>query len=125
MKPCGHHPDNLLERCEIVLLHRMQRIPIKEWNHFHRKILSISDHENMCSVMPASHVIRLDDSTTETLSNRFEYITTGNILAHMELRYGLPPDSHVSTSLEGNVKAAFAIDKARNVMIVHDLDLSC
>jgi hypothetical protein len=69
-----HHHDDPLERLEVALFHRMQRVSIEERDHFHRKALSISDDEDVCP---------------------------------------------------GNVKAALAIDKSRDVMIFHDFDLSC
>ncbi len=120
-----HHRDDPLERLEVVLFHCMQRVSIEEWNHFHREVLSISDDEDVCPVVPASTVIRFDDSAAQSFSNRFEDMPAGNILAHVELRDGLPPDSHIRITLEGNMKAALAIDKSRNVMIFHDFDLSC
>ena len=40
-------------------------------------------------------------------------------------RDGLPPDSHVSVALKGNMKTAFTIDKARDLMIIQHFDLSC
>jgi hypothetical protein len=43
----------------------------------------------------------------------------------MEFRYDLPSNSDVDTALKGNVKAAFAVDKTRDVVIVRDSDLSC
>ncbi len=120
-----HHHDDPLERLEVVLFHCMQWISIEEWDHFHREVLSISDDEHVCSIAPAPTVIFLDVPTVQPVSNRFENVSAGNILAHVEFRHGLPPDSHIRISLEGNVKAALSIDKSRDVMIFHDFDLSC
>ena len=120
-----HHLDDPLERLEVILFHCMQCVSIEEWNQFHCEVLSISDDENVCSVVPAPTVIHLDDPAVQPVSNRFENVPARNILAHVELRDSLPPDSHIRISLEGNVKAALAIDKPRNVMIFHDSDLSC
>jgi len=53
-----HHHDDPLERLEVVLFHCMQWISIEEWDHFHREVLSISDDENVCLVVPASTVIQ-------------------------------------------------------------------
>ena len=120
-----HHHDDPLERLEVVLFHCMQWISIEEWDHFHREVLSISDDEHMCSVVPAPTVILLDDSAVQPVSNCFENVPAGNILAHVEFRDSLPPDSHIRISLEGNVKTALSVDKSRDVMIFHDFDLSC
>ena len=120
-----HHLDDPLERLEVILFHCMQCVSIEEWNHFHCEVLPISDDENVCPVIPACTMISLDDSAAQPLSNCFEYVSARNILAYVELRDSLPPDSHIRISLEGNVKAAFTIDKSRNVMIFHDFDLSC
>ena len=87
--------------------------------------MSISDHENVCSVVPASHMICLDDSAVQSISNGFENMPARNILAHVEFRDSLPPDSHISVALKGNMEAAFTIDKARNLMIIQHFDLSC
>ncbi len=119
-----HHHDDSLERLEVVLFHRMQWISIEKWNHFH-EVLPISDDEHVCSVVPATTMIDLDDSAVQPISNCFEYVSARNILAHVEFRHSLPPDSHIRISLEGNVKAALTIDKSRDVMIFHDFDLSC
>ena len=70
-------------------------------------------------------MIRLDDAATQPLPNCFEDVLAGLILADMEFRNGLPPDSDVDTSLKGNMKAAFTVDKTRDVMIVQNSDLSC
>ena len=70
-------------------------------------------------------MIRLDDAAAQPLANRFENVPAGLILADMEFRDGLPPDSYVDTALKGNVKAAFTVDKTRDVVIVHYPDLSC
>ncbi len=120
-----HHHDDPLERREVVLFHRMQSVSIEEWNHFHHEILAIPDDENVCSVVPAATMIRLDDSAAQPISNCFENVSARYILAHVEFRHGLPPDPHIRISLEGNVKAAFSIDKSRDVMIFQDFDLSC
>ena len=69
-----HHLDDPLERLEVVLFHCMQWISIEEWNHFHCEVLSISDDENVCSVVPASTVIRLNDSAAQPFSNCFENV---------------------------------------------------
>jgi hypothetical protein len=103
----------------------MQWISIEKWNHFHRQIQSISDDEHVCSVVPPATVICLDDSAVQSISNCFENVPARNILAHVEFRDSLPPDSHIRISLEGNVKAALSIDKSRDVMIFQDFDLSC
>ena len=70
-------------------------------------------------------MIRLDDSATQPFPNRFEDVFAGLILADMEFGNDLPPDSYVGTALKGNVKAAFTVDKTRDVVIIHYSDLSC
>ncbi len=120
-----HHLDDSLERLEVVLFHCMPCVSIEEWNHFHREVLSISDDEHVCLIVPAATVILLDDSAAQPVSNRFENMSAGNILAHVEFRDGLPPDSHIRIALEGNMKATLTVDKSCNVMIFHDFDLSC
>jgi len=120
-----HHYDDSLERLEVILFHSMQSVSIEEWNHFHCEVLPIPDDEDVCPVVPATTMICLDDSAALPISNCFENVPAGHILAHVEFRDGLPPDSHIRISLEGNVKAALAIDEPCNVMILHDFDLSC
>jgi hypothetical protein len=70
-------------------------------------------------------MIRLDDPASQSNSNRFEDVLAGFILADMEFGNDLPPDSYVGTALKGNMEAAFAIDKTRDVVIIHYSDLSC
>ncbi len=120
-----HHLDNLPEQLKVVLFLCMQRILFEVRNHFCRKVLSIPDDENECPISPASTMIRLDDAATQSFSNRFEDVFAALILADMEFRDCLPSDSYVNTALKGNVKAAFTVDKTRDVMIVRDSDLSC
>ena len=120
-----HHLDDLPEEFKVFSLLRMQRIPFEERDHFHREVQSIPDNENVCPVVPASTMIRLDDAATEPLPNRFEDVSAGLILADMKFRNGLPSDSDVDTALKGNVKAALTVDKTRDVVIFHYSDLSC
>ena len=120
-----HHPDNFSEEFKVPLLLRMQRVPLEEWNHPDREVLSISDDENVCPVTPASTMVRLEDAAAQPLSNRFEHVPAAFILADMEFRDGLPSDSHVDIALKGNMKAALTVDKTRDVVIFHYSDLSC
>ena len=120
-----HHPDNLPEEFKVIPLLRMQQVPFEERDHSFRKVLSIPDDENVSPVAPASTMIRLDDAAAQPFPNRFEDVSAALILADMEFRNGLPSNSDVDTALEGNVKAAFTVDKTRDVVIVHYSDLSC
>jgi hypothetical protein len=120
-----HHLDDLPEEFKVIPLLRMQRIPFEERDHSCRKVLSISDDENVRPVAPASTMIRLDVAATEPFPNRFEDVPAGLILADMKFRNGLPSDSDVDTALKSNMKAAFTVDKTRDVVIVHYSDLSC
>ncbi len=70
-------------------------------------------------------MIHLDDAASQPFPNRFEHVSASLILADMELRNCLPPDSGVSTTLKGNMEAAFTVDKTRDVVIFHYSDLSC
>ena len=70
-----HHHDDSLERLEVILFHCMQSVSIEEWDHFHREVLSISDDEHVCSVVPASTMISLDDSAVQPISNCFENVS--------------------------------------------------
>ena len=120
-----HHLDDLPEELEVALLLRIQGMPLEERNHFAREVLSTSDNQNVRPVTPASTMIRLDDAAAQSLPNRFEDVPAALILADMEFRNRLPPDSDVDTSLKGNVKAALTVDKTRDVVIIHYSDLSC
>ena len=70
-------------------------------------------------------MVCLDDSAAQPLSNRFEDVSAGLILAHVKFGNDLPPDSYVDATLKGNMEAAFTVDKTRDVVIVRDSDLSC
>ena len=74
-----HHLDDLPEEFKVTLFLRMQRIPFEEWNHSIREVLSISDDENLGSVVPASTMIRLDDAAAQPLANCFENVPAGLI----------------------------------------------
>jgi hypothetical protein len=52
----------------------MQWISIEKWNHLHCKVLSIPDDENVCPVIPATTVIRLDNSAVHPIPNCFENV---------------------------------------------------
>ena len=105
-----HHLDDSLERLEVILFHCMQRVFIEKWNHLHCKVLPISDDEHACLICPAPTVICLDDPAVQSHPNGLEYVSARNILAHVEFRDDLPPDSHIRVSLKGNVKTALPVD---------------
>jgi hypothetical protein len=91
MKLRIHHHDDPLERLKVVPFLRMQNESIEEWNHFHCEIESISDDENVCPIVPAATVISLDVPAVQSISNRFENVPAGNILAHVEFRDACHP----------------------------------
>ena len=125
MKSIIHPLDDHFEKSEVVLFLSIERIFLEKGYHPGQQVFSISHHQHIRAVIFPSTMICFDVSATEPLFDHLKHILAGCILTDMKLGNRLPSDSHIIASLEGNVKAAFSIDKACYVVIIHDPDLSC
>ena len=111
-----HPPNDVGKGGELLTLAAQQRISFEEGNHFLQEIPTSADHEHKCAVVGPTVVLPYRSAIQSAVDEVQDLLPT-HVLVHPKLRYELPTDSRTGISLDRYVKAALAIDEARDVRI--------
>ena len=96
------------------MLRREKGTSLEERNHPLEQILAVSNHKNESSIVLA---IRLDVATAEPLAEYLEHLSPVTVLADMELRNELKPDTTRRVALHRDREASFSVDVPRDVAV--------
>ncbi len=102
------------ELLEVLLLRREQRIALEERNDALEQVFAVTHHEDECSIALA---VRLDVAAPESSANQLEHLSPVAVLADVELRDKLKPDSTGAIALHRNREASFSVDVTRDVAV--------
>jgi hypothetical protein len=90
------------------------RVTLEERNDSVKQVAPPSNDEHERSIAPT---VPLDVPATKTLSDQFQDLSTIAVLAHVNLRNELKPESTTCVALHRDGEASFSINVTRDVAI--------
>ena len=111
----SHRSHNRCELLEVLLLRGQKWRLLKERNHVLKQITSSSDDINHRTVLPS--VGLYVSATTKPLAYQPKNLVPVTVLADMKLRDKLIPATTRWVAIDGDCKAALAVNVARDVAI--------
>ena len=102
------------ELLEVRMLRGENWVSFEEWNHSFEQVVEIA-HDEHESTIPTA--VRSKASATESLLDQLEHLSPVAVLADVELRNELKPDTTGRLALHRDREAAFSIDVTRDVAI--------
>src|SRR5207253_11403052 len=91
-----------------------KRDAFKEWNDALEECLPLANYEHQ---RPVALAIRLDVATAEPVADQLEHLCPVAVLADMELRNELKPDTTRAVALHRDREASFSVDVPCDVAV--------
>ena len=111
-----HRPNDPGERDDLVLLAAHKGVAFEEGDHPLEEVLPPPNDQHIGVIVRLPMVLP-ERAAANALSDQVQYPDPSGVLAHAELRHELPTASRTWVPLQRNVKAAFSVDKSRDVGI--------